>query len=163
MPQKKRDSKPGTETAPRATTGEIVVFDIDGTLSDVSARLHHIRTKPKNWKGFFAAMPDDKAVHAIVRLCNLVYDAGVRVVLCSGRPDEYRAQTLDWLAREGVRYDELRLRRSGDRRSDTIAKREMLEGLDRANILFVVEDRANVVEMWRQLGLVCLQCAPGEF
>lgn len=147
----------------RHTTGEIVVFDIDGTLADVSARLHHIRRKPKNWKAFFAGMPEDKAMHAIVRLCNLVYDAGVRVVLCSGRPEEYRPQTVEWLAREGVCYDELRLRRNGDRRSDTIAKREMLEGLDRATILFVVEDRASVVEMWRAEGLVCLQCAPGEF
>ena len=100
---------------------------------------------------------------AIVRLCNVVYDAGIRVVLCSGRPDEYRRQTIEWLERVGVRYDELRLRRNGDRRSDTIAKREMLDGIDLAKILFVVEDRASVVDMWRELGLVCLQCAPGEF
>jgi predicted secreted acid phosphatase len=152
-----------TSASARNTTGEIVVFDIDGTLADVSARLHHVREKPKNWKAFFAGMSEDKEVHAIVRLCNVVYDAGIRVVLCSGRPEEYRPQTVDWLARAGVRYDELRLRRRGDRRSDTIAKREMLEGLDLATILFVVEDRASVVEMWRQLGLVCLQCAPSEF
>ena len=30
-------------------------------------------------------------------------------------------------------------------------------------VLFVVEDRSRVVEMWRAEGLVCLQCAPGEF
>jgi hypothetical protein len=30
-------------------------------------------------------------------------------------------------------------------------------------ILFVVADRSRVVEMWRSEGLVCLQCAPGEF
>ena len=163
MPETKRNPTRSAAATPRATTGEIVVFDIDGTLADVSARLHHIRTKPRNWKAFFAAMSEDKAVHAIMRLCNLVYDAGVQVVLCSGRPEEYRAKTTDWLAREGVRYDELRLRRNGDRRSDTVAKREMLDDLDRTRILFVVEDRASVVEMWRQLGLVCLQCAPGEF
>jgi hypothetical protein len=149
--------------AARSTTCDIVVFDIDGTLADVSARLHHIRQKPKNWTAFFSGMSEDKEVHAIVRLCNVIYDANIRVVLCSGRPDEYRRQTVEWLARVGVRYDELRLRRRGDRRSDTIAKREMLEGIDLAKVLFVVEDRASVVEMWRQLGLVCLQCAPGEF
>jgi len=27
----------------------------------------------------------------------------------------------------------------------------------------VVEDRTRVVQMWREEGLVCLQCAPGEF
>jgi hypothetical protein len=42
-------------------------------------------------------------------------------------------------------------------------KREMLTGLDKSKILFVVEDRNRVVEMWRSEGLVCLQCAPGEF
>ena len=42
-------------------------------------------------------------------------------------------------------------------------KREMLIGIDKSKILFMVEDRSRVVEMWRSEGLVCLQCAPGEF
>jgi FMN phosphatase YigB (HAD superfamily) len=142
---------------------EIAVFDIDGTLADVSERLHHVRAKPKNWNAFFAAMAQDKAIASMVRLCNLLHEAGVRIVLCSGRPERYRTDTLSWLAREGVRYDELRLRRDGDRRSDTISKREMLAGIDPAHVLFIVEDRASVVEMWRAQGFVCLQCAPGEF
>ena len=164
MPDAKPAPRPAPRTGSERTPGaDVVVFDIDGTLADVSARLHHVRGKPKNWKAFFAAMSEDKAVHAIVRLCNVLHDAGMHVVLCSGRPEEYRRHTTEWLAREGVRYHELRLRRTGDRRSDTVAKREMLEGLDRERILFVVEDRASVVEMWRAEGLVCLQCAPGDF
>jgi hypothetical protein len=43
-----------------------------------------------------------------------------------------------------------------------VAKREMLGDID-SRILFVVEDRSRVVKMWRSEGLVCLQCAPGEF
>jgi hypothetical protein len=39
----------------------------------------------------------------------------------------------------------------------------MLAGIDKRKVLFVVEDRNRVVEMWRKEGLVCLQCAPGEF
>jgi hypothetical protein len=39
----------------------------------------------------------------------------------------------------------------------------MLAGIDETKVLFVVEDRNRVVEMWREEGLVCLQCAPGEF
>lgn len=144
-------------------TDEVVVFDIDGTLADVSERVHHVRRKPKNWTAFFAGIAQDKAIRSMVRLCNLLHDAGVRIVLCSGRPERYRPQTAAWLAREGVRYDELRLRRDGDRRSDTIAKREMVADLDRDHVLFIVEDRSSVVEMWRAEGFVCLQCAPGEF
>lgn len=142
---------------------EIVIFDIDGTLADVSERIHHVKKKPKNWNAFFQGMAQDKAIHSMVRLCNVLYEAGIKILLCSGRNEEHRPQTVQWLAQQGVNYHELILRRNGDMRSDTVVKREMLAGIDRSKILFVVEDGSRVVEMWRSEGLVCLQCAPGEF
>lgn len=142
---------------------EIVIFDIDGTLADVSERIHHLQGKPKNWNAFFQGMAQDKAIKSMVRLCNILYSAGVRIVLCSGRSEEHRSATVKWLTQQGVKYHELRLRRDGDRRSDVIVKREMLAGIDKTKVLFVVEDRSRVVQMWRSEGLVCLQCAPGEF
>ena len=142
---------------------EIVIFDIDGTLADVSARQHHLMKKPKDWDSFFRGIPHDKAIHSMVRLCNILYASGIKILLCTGRREKDRAETVKWLAQEGVNYHELILRRDGDRRSDVIVKREMLAGIDRSKILFVVEDRSGVVEMWRSEGLVCLQCAPGEF
>ena len=142
---------------------EIVIFDIDGTLADISGREHHVRQKPKNWEAFFRGMAEDKAVHSVVRLCNILYDAGVYIILCSGRNEKHRLETAEWLEREAVNYHELRLRFNGDMRSDTVAKRAMLRGIDKSKVLFVVEDRSRVVEMWRSEGLVCLQCAPGEF
>ena len=144
-------------------TEEIVIFDIDGTLADVSERLHHINKKPKDWDSFFKGIPQDKAIRSMVRLCNIIYESGIKIILCSGRSDQYRRETIEWLTQEGVNYHELVLRRNNDRRNDVIVKREMLAGMDRSKILFVVEDRAGVVEMWRSEGLVCLQCAPGEF
>lgn len=144
-------------------TNEIVIFDIDGTLADVSERIHHVRKKPKNWNAFFQGMAQDKAIHSMVRLCNLLYASGIQIILCSGRSEEHRQQTIDWLAQQGVNYHDLLLRKDKDRRQDSVAKREMLTGIDKSKILFVVEDRSRVVEMWRSEGLVCLQCAPGEF
>ena len=131
------------------TMDEIAIFDIDGTLADISAREHHVRSHPKNWKAFFEGMAEDKAVASIVRLCNILYDAGVYIILCSGRNEEHRPETIDWMERIGVKYHEIRLRADGDMRSDVKAKREMLAGVDRNKILFVVEDRSRVVEMWR--------------
>jgi phosphoglycolate phosphatase-like HAD superfamily hydrolase len=144
-------------------TEEIVIFDIDGTLADVSERIHHVRNKPKNWKAFFQGMAQDKAIHSMVRLCNVLYASGIQIILCSGRSEEHRDETVKWLAEKGVNYHDLLLRRDNDRRSDTEIKRELLAALDKSKILFVVEDRSRVVEMWRSEGLVCLQCAPGEF
>ena len=144
-------------------TEEIVIFDIDGTLADVSERLHHIKKKPKDWDAFFRGIPQDKAIRSMVRLCNILYASGIKILLCTGRRKKDRAETVKWLKQQGVNYHELILRPDGDRRSDVIVKREMLAGLDKSKILFVVEDRSGVVEMWRSEGLVCLQCAPGEF
>ena len=142
---------------------EMVIFDIDGTLADVSERIHHVRKKPKNWNAFFQGMAQDKAIHSMVRLCNILYASGIQIILCSGRSEDYRQQTADWLAQQSVNYHDLLLRKDNDRRPDSVVKREMLANLDKTKILFVVEDRSRVVEMWRSEGLVCLQCAPGEF
>jgi hypothetical protein len=142
---------------------EIVIFDIDGTLADVSERIHHVRKKPKNWNAFFQGMAQDKAIHSMVRLCNLLHASGIYIILCSGRSEEHRQQTIEWLAQKGVNYHDLILRQDNDRRQDSVVKREMLANIDKTKILFVVEDRSRVVEMWRSEGLVCLQCAPGEF
>lgn len=142
---------------------EIAIFDIDGTLSDISAREHHVRSKPKNWNAFFRGMSQDKAAHSIIRLCNILHDTGVYIILCSGRNERHRAETIAWMQREGVKYNEIRLRRDDDMRSDVDAKREMLKGIDKNSVLFVVEDRSRVVNMWRSEGLTCLQCAPGDF
>jgi phosphoglycolate phosphatase-like HAD superfamily hydrolase len=144
-------------------TDEMVIFDIDGTLADVSERIHHVWKKPKNWNAFFQGMAQDKAIHSMVRLCNILYASGIHIILCSGRSEEHRQQTIDWLAKQGVNYHDLLLRKDNDRRTDSVVKREMLANLDKTKILFVVEDRSRVVEMWRSEGLVCLQCAPGEF
>ena len=142
---------------------EVVIFDIDGTLADNSQRVHYVQTKPKNWDAFNAAMEKDSAIHSMVRLCNLLYEAGLHIILCSGRNEKHRSETIRWLKNEGVNYHELLLRTDNDKRQDSVIKREMLQNLDKSRILFVVEDRSQAVEMWRSEGLTCLQCAPGEF
>lgn len=76
-------------------TGELVIFDIDGTLADISERVHHIRRKPKNWTAFNAGMAPDRAIHSKVRLCNLLYVAGLRIILCSGRNEKNRPETME--------------------------------------------------------------------
>lgn len=142
---------------------EIVIFDIDGTLADISARQHHLMKKPKDWKAFFQGMAKDKPIAPMLRLCNTLFEAGFQIILCSGRPEKYRQETEAWLANNGVNYHDLLLRPNDDHRSDVVIKREMLNRIDRARIAFIVEDRSRVVDMWRAEGFICLQCAPGEF
>jgi len=142
---------------------DLVIFDIDGTLADISERVHYIKRKPKNWNAFNEGMAKDKAIHSMIRLCNILYASGLHIILCSGRNERNRPETVEWLAKQGVQYHELLLRREEDYRTDSVVKRELIQHIDKSKILFVVEDRSRVVEMWRLEGLVCLQCAPGEF
>lgn len=49
--------------------------------------------------------------------------------------------------------------------SDQVLKLRIYEQniKDKFDVLFVIDDRKSVVDMWRRNGLVCLQCAEGEF
>jgi hypothetical protein len=57
------------------------------------------------------------------------------------------------------------MREAGDSRKDSIVKQELYEKhIEPSYDVFVVlDDRNQVVDMWRSLGLVCLQVAPGDF
>lgn len=89
----------------------------------------------------------------------------MKVILVSGRESRFRKPTEHWLATHGIAYDALYMRRTRDYRKDAIIKTEIY----RANIepgyrvLFVLDDRNQVVDQWRKLGLTCLQVAPGDF
>jgi hypothetical protein len=65
-----------------------------------------------------------------------------------------------------IPYDALYLRRSDeDALSDPAVKRSALERIraDAFQPWLVVDDRSAVVAFWRDAGLTCLQCAPGDF
>lgn len=57
------------------------------------------------------------------------------------------------------------MRKDGDFRKDSIVKeeiyREWIEPFH--EVLFCIDDRKQVVDMWRSIGLTCLQCAEGNF
>lgn len=89
--------------------------------------------------------------------------AGYYIHVFSGRSDEVREETIDWLDTFDSPYDHLRMRSAGDFTPDEILKRQWIEEYDLADILCIFDDRAKVVQMWRELGLSCFQVAPGDF
>ena len=90
----------------------------------------------------------------------------VKIIFTSGREDKYREPTVAFLAEHlpGIPY-ELYMRGTGDMRKDSVIKREMFDEKIRGkwNILFVLDDRNQVVDNWREMGLHCFQVAPGNF
>ncbi len=141
----------------------IVVFDVDGTLADCSNRVRHLRTKPKRWDRFFAEMASDAPIVPLVEVCRSLHASEYRIILLTGRYEQHRSITEKWLERHSVPYHELRMRRDGDKRQDTEAKREMLADSEVDQVLMIFEDRTQMVGLWRSLGITCLQVDEGDF
>ncbi len=93
------------------------------------------------------------------------YERRIRIFIVSGRDDTYYGYTTQWLDRNGIPFDEVYMRKANDRRDDAIVKKELYEAhiKGKYNVLFVLDDRRRVVDMWREQGLTVLQVAPGEF
>lgn len=144
-----------------------VIVDIDGTLADCSHRRDYLKGDNgyPDWDKFFSEMDSDPCITPIRDLVNDLQRCGTKILLCSGRPERYRQLTSNWLAENGVYYSELHMRADGDYRSDVLVKKDMfrLFHLRNLDIDFVIDDRQSVVDMWREQGLICLQCAPGDF
>jgi predicted kinase len=128
-----------------------IMVDLDGTLALIDHR-----------NPYDAAQCEDDAVNEVVRSIASHHE---HVLLVSGRDAEFRPHTERWLARHAIPYTELHMRAAGDRRKDSIVKRELFDAHVRGrwDIAFVLDDRNQVVDMWRALGLTCLQVAPGDF
>lgn len=142
-----------------------VIFDIDGTLADTEHRKRHVEQRPKDWKSWNAAMHLDGQRPAIIKLAQELSKTH-RLLLCTGRQEEHRKVTCKWLAETAdLWFSELYMRATGDYRDDAIVKSEMLDRIlaDGFKPWLVVDDRSKVVTMWRERGLDCLQCAPGDF
>lgn len=45
----------------------IIIIDLDGTLCDVSRRVHFVKQDPPEWQGFFDACTDDTPNPALWR------------------------------------------------------------------------------------------------
>ena len=77
--------------------------------------------------------------------------------------------TLEWLRSHSFEYGlgepELYMREEGDNRKDSIVKKELYRKYIHPNyyVRLVLDDRNQVVDMWRSLGLPCWQVAPGNF
>jgi hypothetical protein len=136
-----------------------VVFDLDGTIADISHRVHHVRGHRPDWGAFFAACPDDRPKAPVIAALHAHRFAGHRVEIWSARSDVVRDATELWLRNNGVPPTLLaHMRAAGDNTPDTVLKRHWLLQLhesERPDLVY--DDRQRVVDMWRDEGIACFQ------
>lgn len=140
---------------------DCIIVDMDGTLALMGDRspyaddLAHLDT------------PNNPVVQMVM---TYVQRNDTYLIIMSGR-DEGRSRliTAEWIGQHlGLDDDDYQLymRPAGDVRKDSIVKRELYDAhiAGKYNVSFVVDDRNQVVDMWRdELGLPCFQVAAGDF
>lgn len=139
----------------------IAIIDLDGTLSDGTHRLHLLPTKDlhltESWSAFNGAAIGDKPIQNMIDVVNMLWKAGMGVIILTGRSDEVETDTLIWLDRYKVKFDHLIMRRAEDNRKDTVIKEEVLRAIGLEHIKCAFDDSANVVKHFRSLGITTYQ------
>lgn len=138
------------------TLPKAILCDLDGTLALLNGR------NP------FDATDCDKDVlnGPVAHILSTYKQGGYAILLLSGRQDKHRDATLRFLEQHGIAYDMLQMRITGDDRKDAIVKKQLFDETirDKYYIEFVLDDRNQVVDMWRdELKLPCFQVYYGDF
>lgn len=141
------------------------IFDIDGVLANNLHRQHFLErtgdTKPssQDWIDFFQASALDGVYEDTVKLLKVLQSYGYKILLITGRSEDYKELTSTWLQSYGIIPDGLFQRRHKDFRKDFEVKSEIyLSQIEPYyQVLGVFEDRADCVKMWRSFMLTCYQ------
>jgi predicted kinase/uncharacterized HAD superfamily protein len=133
---------------------DAIIVDLDGTLAILCDRNPYDVT---NCDRDLANKPVLETV--------LKWQTSTTIIVVSGRTNDGQEKTENWLEKHGVKYQHLYMRKKGDLRKDSLIKQEIYHKFirDRYNISFILDDRQQVVDMWRSLGLTVFQVAEGDF
>lgn len=139
-----------------------IICDLDGTLADFKTPGH---------RGPYDATlcAQDALVEPVYRLIHAMhYKAGYKIIYLSGRERKFIQPTFQFLMDHSCpewSLPTLLMRETGDKLPDWIVKGELFDAHIRGKyyVDFVLDDRDQVVNFWRHIGLTCFQVAPGAF
>ncbi len=150
-----------------------IIVDVDGTLADMRG----VRG-PFEWDKVHLDKPHQDIIEMVQDFASLeaytgeydddgdeIIDTRYKIIITTGRDGVCEEATRKWLKDNGVFFNDFYIRKEGDFRKDNIIKSEIYMDHIRPkyDVKFVIDDRDQVVEMWRSLGLRVLQVAPGNF
>jgi len=131
-----------------------VLCDLDGTLALFGNKNPYERD-----------FINDEVNKPVKMVLDLVANSGRTIILVSGRNGKFEQETLQWLVKNNIPHNHLLMRKEGDSRKDSVVKKEIFEQEiePKCNVDFILDDRSQVVSLWRSLGLTCFQVAEGDF
>ena len=141
---------------------KIIISDLDGTLSDYKHRVKYYNEK--DYFSFNVKGIDDPPIEDVCNILRNCKTMDTEVVIMTARDEQHREATQKWLRNYDIPFDMLLMRPSDDNRYDDEVKRTLFKNFfETKDVWFVIEDRQICVDMWRELGLTCLQPASGDF
>lgn len=150
---------------------KVIIFDIDGTLADISHRRELLIQGKK--KEFYELMGNDEINPPVMLILESIqsYSKGIKFLFVTGRMEKHREKTADWIY-NNTRYvsiehedsHQLLMRKNSDNRPDDIVKREIYEDhiKDKYDVIAVFDDRKRVIDMWISLGLFVFDVGQGK-
>lgn len=132
-----------------------IICDLDGTLALLNGR------DPYDASTCMA----DKLNHPVYRLLRKYQKDGYKILIVSGRKQEFWGETQWWLQEHNLQPDKVLMRALGDRTRDDDLKQYWYENIIKKDyeVEFVLEDRDRCVEMYRKLGVTVFQVNKGNF
>lgn len=135
-----------------------VIFDMDGTLADVSSIRHHLtkfdetkRTIVKHFHRFHAESVSVPAHDHVVNAAQVAHMMGHAVLVVTARKHMWRHHTAWWLAMHNVPSDMLMMRGDDDYRPDYKVKKDMLETIRKAyNVIHAWDDNPKIIKLWEE-------------
>ena len=154
-----------------------IICDVDGTLMNVEKRVEYAKKHKKDtdrgmdWDIFLNPMvmlEFDTPNRDVVGVIKSLYHSdceNYNLIITSARNERNRDVTMKQLKLARVDYDAMYLRDDGDMRPDDIVKEELLGKIraDGYNPTIAFDDRNQVVNKWRELGINCYQVRSGDF
>lgn len=130
-----------------------ILVDIDWTIAEKWNRSHF------EWKKVWEDIPHMDIIN-LVKVLSIHYE----IIFVSGRSDICFNETFEWLRRYFDFWIELYMRKDWDFRKDDLVKYEILNELIKENYIeFCIDDRDQVVKMYRESGIRVLQVAEWNF
>jgi phosphoglycolate phosphatase-like HAD superfamily hydrolase len=138
---------------------EASIFDMDGTLVDVSSIRYLVRGGPrngyrKNFDAFHRQAVNCPPHPWVVRAARFEHSAGRAVLIVTARSAKHRNSTAFWLAMHGVPSDAMWMRARGDQRPDYVVKTEILAKIRRSwRPTRAWDDNPHVLRLWEEQGI----------
>ena len=139
-----------------------IICDIDGTLALNTSGRDIYNTNLVHLDSV------NEPVKKIINLFNRAYHGikGNNVILLSGRNESCYGQTEKWIKDNDICCDALIMRKKDDPyRKDSLVKRDLFEEKIKGKyfVEFVLDDRDQMIHLWRSMGIPCLQVNYGDF